>query len=458
VHKNVLKLGEIAMSRTPLFLFSFLFGILNPAFADDSKNPTTQQLIEQLGHKQFSQREKAHKMLQSRGASAIPELKKALTHKDEEIRTRVEKLIPILEKLAALEPKRVTLSVDREPLSVILEQIQKQTGYSLETTYPDDQKRYSFQMKDIPFWDAVEEIRRKTNQSIQYRIVNAENSSKPYQTGSKMVSNHGPFRMELIRIHEDRDVDFQKVSPEEPSGKKSHSFTMTFLIVAEPKFYIHSSETPVLERAIDPDEHSFVLPKPVNDKKQTKAEMHHFVYTRFDLTNYQYVPTTELKLTREAENSKTIKEIRGILPVFVVIERKDRVVVEDVFSGKGNNFKCKELPPGVSDKSPEVEYTINIKGITQTKKGDFEIGFWIPHPLSEGKNGLHSRFYLKDSMGRRTSSNGIRCSSSGSGRSMELFFEDSMKVGEEKKTQLVLEDWVIMRYEIPFVFRDVPLP
>src|SRR5258708_7272348 len=97
--------------------------------AADTKAPTTEELIDRLASADFPEREQAAKTLKSRGPDVLPALRKALKHRDAEVRRRVEELIPLLEAVAAVAPKRVTLTGEKRPLSAILKDIEKQTGY-----------------------------------------------------------------------------------------------------------------------------------------------------------------------------------------------------------------------------------------------------------------------------------------------------------------------------------------
>lgn len=72
------------------------------AVADDSTPPvpgkeSTKELIKLLGHKQFSERERAAKILSDR-PEALPELREAIKGTVPEIRRRAAQIIPVLEK------------------------------------------------------------------------------------------------------------------------------------------------------------------------------------------------------------------------------------------------------------------------------------------------------------------------------------------------------------------------
>lgn len=71
-----------------------------------AETPSTQQLIERLGSKRFSERKEAAALLRERGPNALPELRKALAHADQDIRQTAASLIAPIESIIALAPKR----------------------------------------------------------------------------------------------------------------------------------------------------------------------------------------------------------------------------------------------------------------------------------------------------------------------------------------------------------------
>ena len=113
--------------------------------------PSAEKLIEQLGSKEFAERERAKRLLQARGPSVLPALRQALADPalDLEVRRRIEQLIPPLEAAAALEPKRVTLKAGKKPLAAVLKEIDRQTGFKVLAG--DDEMEF-------PLHDALDKI------------------------------------------------------------------------------------------------------------------------------------------------------------------------------------------------------------------------------------------------------------------------------------------------------------
>src|SRR5262249_48830450 len=78
--------------------------------------PSSEQLIEQLGHRDFKVREAAGKALAVRGAEAIAAMRKALGHPDPEVRQRLGQLVTDAERTVLLSPKRVRLACNQTPV------------------------------------------------------------------------------------------------------------------------------------------------------------------------------------------------------------------------------------------------------------------------------------------------------------------------------------------------------
>jgi hypothetical protein len=430
------------MSRMRLFLIFCVFAWLNTTFANDGKPPTTQQLIEQLGHKQFSQREQAYKLLQARGSDALPELKQALQHPDEEVRARVAKLVPFLEKLAAVEPKRVTLDVDRESLSTILQQIEKQTGYKIESLAKSEDKKYSLKMKNISFWESVELLRRETNSSIQFYPQSHWVEPRRRQTQSKFVSNQGAFRVEAIDFQEERGVKFESTTKENPSGTKNHRLTLKLAIIAEPRFQFRSIEDPMITAILDENHQSFSLLPPKKEEVGEKRIIREIPQFRGD----QYPHTVEFSFRRSSEEVKFIKELQGVIPVIVLTEKKNVVIGEKFLESKGTQFKTEyaEFQITSAGQSENGSYYFEIK-VSSKQKEDREIRW-------------EYEFLLVDSTGKPLHRFSYSHSAEGDHDLIRLEFSKPSEPGNGSKVKLVFQDWMSVPYEIPFQLKDIPLP
>jgi hypothetical protein len=430
------------MSRTRTILVSFVWFVLHPTFADDAKPLTIQQLIEQLGHKQFSQREKAFQLLQSRGSSTLPELKKALQHPDEEVRSRIAKLIPIVEKLVALEPKRVTLNVDQKPLSEILHQIQKQTGYHLESKAKNDNKRYSFQMKEVTFWEATEQIRKAIGESIEFQTADEKGEMRSAESRSRFISTHGPFRVEAIKFNEDRNRNFEASSSETPSGKQDHLLTMTLGVFVESRF--HLRKVLDAENVVAVDEENRVFPVATcdpEDKIKKRLAMK-LVGLASDRSNRD---KADVYLSRPSEQAKKIKRLTGSIPVLVLVQRKEIVVTDKLLAAQGTQFKS-------------GNDSLQLTNVEKEKNGNLFVA--IKHP-DDPKEFFRwaDRFKVCDPKNpQHRWKSELYPQYGASDRGVFIRFLKPDLAGESFDIQLTFEDWTIVEYNIPFEFKDLPLP
>src|SRR5438132_10344344 len=74
-------------------ILALALGLVMAAHAADATPPSSEELIEQLGHRDFRIREAAGKALAARGADALAAMRKALAHPDPEVRQRLGQLV-----------------------------------------------------------------------------------------------------------------------------------------------------------------------------------------------------------------------------------------------------------------------------------------------------------------------------------------------------------------------------
>src|SRR4051812_22464696 len=90
-----------------------------------------EQLIRQLGDREFRSREAAARELEKCGESALPAMRVALANADPEVKQRLALLIGRLERSSLLSPKLVSLHAEQKPAGQVFDEISKQTGYKL---------------------------------------------------------------------------------------------------------------------------------------------------------------------------------------------------------------------------------------------------------------------------------------------------------------------------------------
>jgi hypothetical protein len=344
-----------------------------------------------------------------------------------------------LEAAVALAPKCITLDREERSLSAVLQEIEKQTGYKLMADDAGDQKFYRLEMKKVAFWEALERIGRETG-----RVVQVERSEDSLQMvrregHARFVVVDGAFRLEVTRIHEDRDIDFTQMGEDKKPGRRDHRLTLDVAVNAEPKFTLLSIGRPRVEAALDEDEKALRPLPALEERVPDHAGI------RRDLFHPMSLSQTAIVLQRSNEQAKTIKALRGTVPVKVVVERKSVVVTKNVLESKGTKFDI-------------AGDTLEITDAVQLKAGHYYVSIAVPPELDERQAHWFERVQLEDVNGIRYESRSLGTSTGGTKKEINFLYDQSANPKLGPPCRLVFEDWVVLHYAIPFGFTDVPLP
>src|SRR5207245_7337569 len=134
--------------------------------------------------------------------------------------------------------KRVTLDEQIRSLSDVLKEIEKQTGYKVETGDGGNPSAANLAMKEVPFWEALDRVCREAGYEL---------SQAPGEDGTELTIRRrearapfalvdGAFRVELTKLHEHRDIDFTKDDSDKKAGRRNEEMTATMYVLAEPRF------------------------------------------------------------------------------------------------------------------------------------------------------------------------------------------------------------------------------
>jgi hypothetical protein len=404
------------------------------------QTPSVEKLIEQLGSKEFAERERAMEMLKTKGVSALPALKKAASHPDHEIGRRVKELIPPLEALVALSPKRVSLEAGKRSLSDALKSIEKQTGLKVELDEGADPEFESPAMKEVPFWEALDRIGRATGRVVEVPRRDEENQTKLKLSKGKtrFLALEGAFRVELVRLHEDRDIDFTENDSDKKPGCRDESLTASVKVLAEPRFLLLHVAKPQLESAIDEDG------VPLRWQRELQTSDWKEVPLR-NLMEPAYCRSTRFHFQRSTDSSRMIKKLRGAVPIDVVVDRNPIVITDKLGESKGTKFKVS----GEDFEITRAEFD---------ESGQFNLEFSVPPNRLDRLSGWRERVRIEDVNGEACSPTGTGSRRSGTEHTILFIFSPGRDVKVGPPCKLIVEDWVIVHHRIGFEFKDVPLP
>ncbi len=222
------------------------------ALAACAETPSTQQLIERLGSKRFSERKEAAALLRERGPNALPELRKALAHADQDIRQTAASLIAPIESIIALAPKRFDVKARNQLLSEVLEQLGKQAQATFQVEEEDDRDLVTLDLKNATFWEAMDALGRATG-----RINDSANRDKPQidferkARRPRLVYNDGSFRVELRSISASRQIDLSEVSDRSEPTPQPRQLRLNFDARSAPHLSILAVDHIEIEQADD---------------------------------------------------------------------------------------------------------------------------------------------------------------------------------------------------------------
>ncbi len=412
------------------------------------------RLIEQLGDRDYRLREQAERELQRLGSITLPCLRKALGHKDPEVRKRAMRLIPGLEHAVVVAPKRVSLSITGKPLAVVLEELSKASGYKVMFNGPiarggaTREPTYTYHFINTPFWEVMDRICRDANIAVQQSwgddVVHVYHGTQPPHIGQD-----GAFRYAAQNFQMYRTVDLSSVNP--GAGARSESLTFSFNLFAEPRLPFLGMGEIRLETAYDNDRNSMLV------KTADTAEMGGpWGMGRFGRRYYggggnkQMTMQASVNLQRPSEKATHLKYIKGIVPVTLLVDQKPTVICDKILSAKGVKKMAGDLEFHIENVQKQANNQIQIK-MTITNKGKADDYMWM--------NTLFQRIELLDDKGNRFQNWGSNWGGNGNNHvTLTMNYRHSGPGKAPDPTRFVYQLWTTRQHDIAFEFRDVPLP
>lgn len=140
------------MLIAPLVLVAALAAV---RAADD--DPTA--LVAKLGSADSAERTAATESLKALGRAALPALEKAMKADDANVRKRVSALWETIERDLMTRPSLVQLDGHGRPMGVVLEDVERQTGMTLQRDQSGPEPRVTLgEPVPVSFWTALERL------------------------------------------------------------------------------------------------------------------------------------------------------------------------------------------------------------------------------------------------------------------------------------------------------------
>src|SRR5262249_4256061 len=136
------------------------------AFGEEKAQPAQiEELVKNLGHRKFTEREKAARALVAMGERALEALRGAAKSSDSEISIRAEALAARIERQEAnrklLQAPIVHLKFESVALRSALAEVSKKTGLNLqldEHRVANPNRTITLDTGDVPLWTAIDKF------------------------------------------------------------------------------------------------------------------------------------------------------------------------------------------------------------------------------------------------------------------------------------------------------------
>jgi hypothetical protein len=472
------------------------------------------ELVARLGSPQFAERQAAAESLKRIGRPALPALRKARSAADLEIRVRALKLVDEIEAAALLEPTMVRLDFHDRPLSDVGAEFGRRAGVSLvpgdessvyrmtqdRPVWPD--RRVTLEAPDpLSFWEAIDRLCRAGGFRRLYlrypfgpgepfnRLILAPGEASPPR------SDVGPFRVELLRICRDRDLDLAPglsqfgreryipglvpwgprpgPGPDVKEVRVSRFFA-ELLISAEPRLRIVGEASLEQLKASDGQGHSR-LREPTPEESKAQAAMlrmnphldpHLHPELRFGSGSSSSSPTQVryIHLDDSIAPGGRLAELKGVIAIAVMGRRADPLVIpladakERTIENDGVRLTVHEAVVKPSYFNGELELSLETEKPAETLlvQGPGVSAVQIHRPIDL----VEREIEILDDQGRAMGWSFLRPPPQGVRGRMRLEVRPHNQGERLAFAELTLRVWTMVgaAMEVPFSFADVPMP
>ncbi len=503
-------LGGFVMRRTFVLLTLATTAALTGATLR-AEPPAVDRLVERLGSDRYDERQEATKALDALGPLALDALRKASESPDPEVRRRATALVRQIQKRldvdTTLAPRKLRLDVKDAPLSEVVAELRKKSRFDvqLDPKLAEPDRKVTLDTGEVSFWEALDKLCAAAG------LVDGAPQTPPepanpnnFRSASVVIIGGGvraipsdimkpdpPEKEEVILLTDGKDrprpthfAGAARVSVLPPTtsvpghaAEKGES-VLALEVMVEPRLKWLQTLSARVTKAVDDHGQTLTgrltfLGKPAVPRGGASVFVNgQPVYPDEPGPEGRAAGLTPLRLLRGEKAAQTLTELQGSLIGLVQSEPEDLVTVDGLMKATGKGVK------GVAGASLKVLETVKSE----------EDGLWVvrflvespPRQADDGTAGMAGgglvmingrvvtgasdepvsalNFSLLDEQGKefkveRASNTGKRA---GAARELELAFKPADGQGDPAK--LVYRGRRTSVVEVPFAFKDVPLP
>jgi hypothetical protein len=441
-------------------------------------NQGANELIARLGAPRFADREAAASALEALGRAALPSLQAARQHPDLEIRSRVNGLVIKIEGALLLEPTPVRLDFQDRPVEEVIPEIARRAGIPLVYNVRGPSRMITLlSERPVPFWEALDRLCEAGGLGYAFNPPNGSNLNNRalllapgFEGMGGRRSDHGPFRVNLIGLHYERNLVFvggpdplptlRRFAPDAPppvppvpstDGRlATEQFVVRIQAASEPHLSVRQTGPLKLTAAADDLGRSLL---PTTASAPTPYGLGN---PGVGINPLQFA----IALKLPPRPGQTIRLLRGSIPVSVSTRRPDPLVVP-LAAASGKTFRNQDATIVVHD----------ARAATNANQLSIELTV-TPDPSRLGSaEALDAEL---DPMMFRSDVGQLQIElTDAAGHLVSWFPSSNIQNGEETRLTIITIPSptspgvpTTLRYfgsirtaaEIPFEFRDVPMP
>ena len=166
-----------------------------------------------------------------------------------------------------------------------------------------------------------------------------------------------------------------------------------------------------------------------------------------------YMQQVQAPLAWSSKSSRTVKMLKGLIPVTLLADQKPSIVTDKLLASKGKKYKVGDA-------------TFHVEEITEMPGKQYQIRLNVTENSKEAQNdysrlqSMQQRLELQDDKGNKVPSY-VNITSWGNGpmsAQFQIMVQPSNNAKLGAPAKLVYSSWVLMEHEVAFEFKDLPLP
>lgn len=435
-------------------------------------------LVARLSSERKAERDASSSALEALGEKAVPPLLEAADSSDLVLRARAAALLDRIEGRILTRASVVKLDLaNATPLEAVA-QVAKQTTYTI-TLEPDTSPKWRVPSlnihQELTFWEAIDQISRASEARLQpsvgpwnRRAPNLPGDGRPRRTPNvpdlvlredssplPPISDAGAFRTTLLALSLNRSRNFHRTPIATAAPEAIDSFTAQVQLRAEPRLTVSALEAVRLIEAVDDRGNSLITSDlPATVTRSSRG----FAGSEDASRNAPFV----LSMRYPDDPGERIVRLRGSVRAVVSGGLGTQVIINLAAIGKPvtaaeTRLTIHEVRPIPNAKGCIIQVEIDSPEIAnppQTGNGLPDPRNLPPRPAPSSKGRLD--FYdANDRLCQHFDLGQMGLPATGSSRTA-LTVQPPEGVGPPATARYIAVSWTSI--EIPFEFRDLPMP